>query len=109
MPRVRRFESAQTQTDLRETNRKTGEHGFGELGWETALLHELAPLEVGQTRRRQRPVPPRIYLGRQRTEAEVRSRFHRAQTGPAASHALWIDKNRRTAHHHRGQVMWKKA
>ena len=36
-------------------------------------------------------------VGRQGTEAEVRSRFHRAQTRPPAPHALRLDENRRSS------------
>ena len=70
VPRLRRFRSAQTETDLRETNRQAAQHGFAELGRETALLHQLAARELGQKRRRQRAVPSRLRMGRQRTEAE---------------------------------------
>src|SRR5213592_4619137 len=98
MPRVRRFGSAQTETDLRETNRTPGEHGLRELGRETALFHQLAPGELGQERRGQRAVPPRLCVGRQGAKAGVRPRFHRLETGSAASHALWFDKTRRCSY-----------
>ena len=54
-----------------------------------------------KNRRRQRAVRARLRLGRQRTEAELRSRFHRAETRPPASHALRLDENRRSSDHDR--------
>src|SRR4051794_12081511 len=98
MPRLRRFGSTKTETDLREKYWATSQHGVAELGRETALFHKLAPGELGQERRRQRAVSPRLHLGRQRAEAGVRSRFHRAETGSTASHAVWIIQARPESH-----------
>src|SRR6266403_2765840 len=108
MPRIRRIGSAKAKTDLRKTDRQAGEHGIGELGRETAVFHQLASGELGQERRRQRAVPPRLCLGRQRAKADVRSRFYRAEAGPAASHALWLDQTRRKPYYHREQVIGQK-
>src|SRR6266480_4484616 len=105
MPRDRRFRSAKAKTDLRKRDLQPGEDGVGKLGRETPLFHELAPGELGQERRRQRAVPSRLHLGRQRAEAGVRSRFHRAETGSTASHAFWLDETWRTSHHCREQLM----
>src|SRR6267154_913413 len=101
MPRLRRFRSAETETNLRETNRQAGEHGVAELGRETPLFYQFAPGTMGQARRGQRAIPPRLRLEWQRTKAGVRSRFHRAQAGAPAPHALWFDKNWREPHHGR--------
>src|SRR5947208_2165555 len=98
MPRLRRFGSAKTETDLRETNWQAGQHDLAELGWETALFHQLASRTLGQRRRRQRAVPPQLCLGRQGAKARVRSRFHRAETRPASSHAFWLEKYRPSPH-----------
>src|SRR5437762_10792167 len=108
MPRVRRFGSAKAKTDLRKRDRQAGEHGVGKLGRETPLFHELASGELGQERRRQRAVPPRLCLGRQRAKADVRSRFYRAEAGSAASHALWLDQTRSRPHYHCEQVIGQK-
>ena len=43
-------ESAQAETDLRETNRQAAQHGVAELGRETALFHQLAAGALGQDR-----------------------------------------------------------
>src|SRR4029077_15987811 len=99
--RFRRLRSAETETNLRETDWQAGEHGLAELGWETALFYQLASGPLGQARRRQRAISPQLHLGRQRTEAGVRSRFHRAQAWAPASHALWLDENWREPHHRR--------
>src|SRR6266487_2124191 len=105
MPCIRRFGSAKTETDLREKYWEAGQHGVAELGREKALFHKLASGELGQERRRQRAVPSRLHLGRQRAEAGVRSRFHRAETRSTASHAFWIDETWRGAHDSREQLM----
>src|SRR5439155_21454697 len=101
MPRLRRFRSAETETNLRETDWQTGEHGVAELGWKTALFYQLAFGAMGQARRRQRAVSSRLRLGRQRTEAKLRSRFYCSKTGAPASHALWLDENWHEPHDHR--------
>src|SRR5438046_2723848 len=108
MPRFRRFRSAETETNLRKADWQAGEHGVAELGWETALFYQLAFGAMGQARRRQRAIPPRLRLGRQRTEAGVRSRFHRAKAGAPASHALRFNKNRREPHDYCEQLVSQK-
>src|SRR5439155_25674083 len=108
MPRVRRFGPAKAETDLRETDWQAGEHGVAKLGRKTGLFYQLAAGGMGQERRRQRAVPPRLCLGRQRAKADVRSRFYRAEAGPAASHALWLDQTRRKPHCHCEQVIGQK-
>src|SRR6266700_7229889 len=104
MPRLRRFRSTKTETDLREKYWAAGQHGVAELGRETALFHKLAPGELGQERRRQRAVRSRLHLGRQRAEAGVRSRFHRAEARSTASHAFRLDETWRTSHYCRKQL-----
>src|SRR5438552_4645853 len=105
MPRLPRLRSTKTETDLREKYCAAGQHGVGELGRETALFHKLAPGELRQERRRQRAVLSRLHLGRQRAEAGVRSRFHRAKTGSTASHAFWLDETWCTSNHCREQLI----
>src|SRR6266550_486105 len=92
MPRLRRFGSAKAETDLREANWQAGQHGVAELGWKTALFHQLAASELGQERRKRRTVPSRLRMGWQRVKAGVRSRFQRAQTGSCSPHVLWRKK-----------------
>src|SRR5437899_9944299 len=105
MPCIRRFRSAKTEIDLREKYWESCEYVFAEVGRETDLFHKLAPGKLGQERRRQRAVPSRLHLGRQRAEAGVRSRFHRAETGSTASHAFWLDETWCTSNHCREQLM----
>src|SRR6187551_1821814 len=101
MSGLRCFRSAASKTDLRETNRKTGEHGVRELGRKTALFYKLASGELGQERRGQRAVPSRVRLGWQGVEADVRSRFHGAQTRTCASYAFWLNKTWSESHRNR--------
>ena len=82
--RLRRLRSAQAQADLREEDRRAGQHGLAELGRRAALLHELAARQLGQDRRRQRAVPEGLRLGRQGAFAALRDRLHQGEARAAA-------------------------
>src|ERR1700730_18456275 len=101
MPRLRRLRSAQTETDLRETNRQTGKHGVAELGWKPTLFHQLASCAVGQGRRRQRAIPSWLQLGREGIKTGLCPGFYCAQARPTAPHALWFDEAWFPAHRRR--------
>ncbi len=87
---LRRLEPARGEADLREGDRQPGQHGVGELGRETRLLHLLAARQLGQDRveGRRCAVSQGVRVGRQSAEGEVRHRLHRRQARRPAPDAL---------------------
>src|SRR5689334_4450832 len=92
MPRVRCERSASAEADARAGHRSAGEYGFGKLGREARLFHQLSPGELGQTGRGQRTVPPRLRMERPGVEARVLGGFCEGKARAPARDELRLEQ-----------------
>src|SRR5262249_13192625 len=88
LPCLRRHRPPPSEARAHAEDRLAGEHGVGDLGRETRLLHVLAARELGQDGQGQRAVPEGVRLGRETTHDPLRRRLPEGGPRAAAHHAL---------------------